>query len=451
MKKIIRNTTSFMFLLLTAACFLTHNDVYEQNITRKQLNFCTKTYNRKKWSLPITYYSNHDASYKLLISGDIELNPAPNSGNRVGNQGDANIRAPKCNPCYKKVRTNSKRLMCEDCKLLVHLNCADVNLTIENSKIARLWICHACTLRELPLHHQDVLPMNKKEVAAENYINAHVTKLQELKTHISICHLNTQLMTPTFDEFQFIVNESKFDIITLSETWLKNDKHLLEYVNLPGYKSSNKNRDEKRGGGVGVYIKDRITYKIRNDKISLEDSLEHLWVEIKGKNKKSSYLIGVAYQPSSENAKKIEWIEKIDAASSSIKSTWASTIILAGDTNIDLLSSSMTRDMYEQMLHTYQYYTISCHITKPTRKGKKLIDHISSNICKNKILHSGVLPCATISDHDAPYIIVNIPTNKYEIRYKFIRNLKHFDFETYINDFKTPFATVYSFNETDDQ
>ena len=36
--------------------------------------------------------------------------------------------------------------------------------------------------------------------------------------------------------------------------------------------------------------------------------------------------------------------------------------------------------------------------------------------------------------------------------FKFIRNLKHFDLETYINDFKTlPFATMYSFNETDDQ
>ena len=155
------------------------------------------------------------------------------------------------------------------------------------------------------------------------------------------------------------------------------------------------------------------------------------------------------YQPSSENTKKIEWIEKIDALLSSIKSTWNGTIILAGDTNIDLLSSSTTRNMYEQMLHTYQ---LSCHITEPTRKRKKLIDHISSNISRNKILHSDVLPCATISDHGAPYIIVNIPTNEYEIRDKFIRSLKHFNLETYINDFKTlPFATVYSFNETDEQ
>ena len=169
-------------------------------------------------------------------------------------------------------------------------------------------------------------------------------------------------MTSTFHEFQFMVNESKFDIITLSETWLKNDKHLFEYVNLPGYKFSYRNRDEERSGGVGVYIEDCITYKIRNAIISLDDSLEHLWAEVKSKNKKSPYLTGVAYQPSSENTKKIEWIEKTDAVLSSIKS------ILTGDTNVDLLPSSTTRDMYEQMLHTYH---LSCHIAKPTRKGKK--------------------------------------------------------------------------------
>ena len=203
--------------------------------------------------------------------------------------------------------------------------------------------------------------MNKKEVAIDNYINTHVTKLQELKTHISICHLNTQSMTSTFDEFQFMVNKLKLDIITLSETWLKNDKHLLEYVNLPGYKFSYRSGDEKRGGGVGICIKDCIRYKIRNDIISLNNSLEHLWFEVNGKNKKSRYLIGIVYQPSSENAKKIEWIEKIDAVLSSIKSTWDSIIIVTGDTNTDLLSSSTTRDMYEQMLHAYQ---LSCHITK---------------------------------------------------------------------------------------
>ena len=101
------------------------------------------------------------------------------------------------------------------------------------------------------------------------------------------------------------------------------------------------------------------------------------------------------------------------------------------------------------MVHTYQF---SCQIIKPTRKGKKLIDNVSSNICKNKILYSNLSPWPTISDHDAPYITVNIPINKYELRHKFIQNLKHFDLETYINDFKTLlFGNVFSFNETDIQ
>ena len=142
MKKKIQNTTSHMFLLLIAACFPTHNDVYGQNMNRKGLNIYPKTYNRKKWSTPIMYYSNHDASYKLFISGDIELNPGPSNGNRIGNQGDANISAAKCNICYKTVRTNSKQLMCEHCKQLVHLNCANVNLNIKKLTIARLWNCH---------------------------------------------------------------------------------------------------------------------------------------------------------------------------------------------------------------------------------------------------------------------------------------------------------------------
>ena len=44
MKKKIRNTTSLMFLLLIAACFPRHNDVYKQNINRKRLKIRPRTY-----------------------------------------------------------------------------------------------------------------------------------------------------------------------------------------------------------------------------------------------------------------------------------------------------------------------------------------------------------------------------------------------------------------------
>ena len=57
----------------------------------------------------------------LYLSVDIELNPGPNNGNRIGSHRDANVRAPKRNTYYKTVRTNFRGIMCEHCKLLVHL------------------------------------------------------------------------------------------------------------------------------------------------------------------------------------------------------------------------------------------------------------------------------------------------------------------------------------------
>ena len=92
-------------------------------------------------------------------------------------------------------------------------------------------------------------------------------------------------MSSTFDEFQFKINQTNFDVITLSETWLKNNKHLLEYVRLTGYEFVYRNRDEKGGGGVGIYIRDKIEFKVRNDISKLDESIEHVWVEIQGRKK----------------------------------------------------------------------------------------------------------------------------------------------------------------------
>ena len=50
-----------------------------------------------------------------------------------------------------------------------------------------------------------------------------------------------------------MLQEYPFNILTLSETWLKDDVNLLNYVQIPGYKFSYKNLNERRGG-VSVYI-----------------------------------------------------------------------------------------------------------------------------------------------------------------------------------------------------
>ena len=56
------------------------------------------------------------------------------------------------------------------------------------------------------------------------------------------------------------------------------------------------NRDENRGGEVGIYIRGTIEFKVRNVILKLDESIEHLWVEIQGRKKNSECLFGVFYQ-----------------------------------------------------------------------------------------------------------------------------------------------------------
>ena len=114
--------------------------------------------------------------------------------------------------------------------------------------------------------------------------------LQETSTQLKIMHLNTQSMVSTFNEFALTVKSYPLDMITLSETWLKNQKELLEYVSLPGYATEFRHREVARGGGVGAYIRDTIKYKRRKDIEAIQPELEHLWLEVPGRNKHYSEL-----------------------------------------------------------------------------------------------------------------------------------------------------------------
>ena len=53
-----------------------------------------------------------------------------------------------------------------------------------------------------------------------------------------------------------------------------------------------------------VYLRGELKYKERTDIMRLEPSVEHIWIEISGKNKNSNVLLSVFYQPDSDPVKK---------------------------------------------------------------------------------------------------------------------------------------------------
>jgi exonuclease III len=134
-------------------------------------------------------------------------------------------------------------------------------------------------------------------------------------------------MVSTFNEFLLTVNSYALDIIALSETWLKDNPQLMEYVSIPGYATEFRHREDIKGGGVGVYIKEDIKYKRRLDIEKLHPELEHLWLEVPGRNIHSKALVGVMYR-SIRMLSTAKWLESLESLLSQLTVTWDGMLIL---------------------------------------------------------------------------------------------------------------------------
>ena len=96
--------------------------------------------------------------------------------------------------------------------------------------------------------------------------------------------MKTQSVSSKFDEFQVMLYHHPFDIIMLSETRLRKDTNLLQYVQMPRHSFCYKSKYERRGG-VTMYIKATIKYKERQGLSKLDETIEHMWIECQWKNK----------------------------------------------------------------------------------------------------------------------------------------------------------------------
>ena len=231
----------------------------------------------------------------------------------------------------------------------------------------------------------------------------------------------------TLNEFSIILNSYQFDIIAVTETWLQDTEYQRDYVQVNGYNTVFKNRTGKRGRGVGFHLKEQLQYKVRTDLTRNYTDLEILVVEIRGRNKNTPFLVCAVYQPSSIEVEKLEWLEKFEHFLGNIYTTWNGVLIVTGNFNISLLShQNESTNRYKNILYTF---SLQQHVTKPTRKGKTLIDHISSNI-STKLIH-----CNVIST-DEPYATFNTKKEHFQKRYKYVRDEKNLDMNKYILNFK---------------
>ena len=66
--------------------------------------------------------------------------------------------------------------------------------------------------------------------------------LNNHRNRVSTAHLNTQRLLSTFDEFEVMLDTYEFHVIDLTETWLRDYEHLINYVQVSGYNFESNNR-----------------------------------------------------------------------------------------------------------------------------------------------------------------------------------------------------------------
>ena len=91
-------------------------------------------------------------------------------------------------------------------------------------------MCSTCIQSTLPfskvrdLHVLDSSLINE----AVDYQDQDINMLSKHRCYKSVAHINTQSLPSSFDEFSLMMNRYQFDIVAVSETWLKDNKTQLE-------------------------------------------------------------------------------------------------------------------------------------------------------------------------------------------------------------------------------
>ena len=98
-----------------------------------------------------------------------------------------------------------------------------------------------------------------------------------------------------------------FSIICFSETWLDETNNENSNYELPGYYSIHQIRNNRKGGGVSIYINKALNFKTKDDlSINCKD-VESLCIKLLLENKRNT-LINILYRPPNGQTESFEKI-----------------------------------------------------------------------------------------------------------------------------------------------
>ena len=119
---------------------------------------------------------------------------------------------------------------------------------------------------------------------------------------ISTLSINCRSISKKFENIECSLKslDNKFDFVGLTETWLKTNDN-SDIYNLPDYTLLSRPRTDKRGGGVGLYVTDKTSFKVRDDLVMNHVTCQYESLFIETVMHDHKVVIGVIYKPPESN------------------------------------------------------------------------------------------------------------------------------------------------------
>lgn len=255
-------------------------------------------------------------------------------------------------------------------------------------------------------------------------------------------HINAQSIPAHHADLLSSFDSNFVHAILVSETFLKPALPSTQY-SLPGYKLVRSDRTGKGGGGVAIYLRGDISFKIVDKSPSdYSKFAEHLFIEITFYNTK--VLLGVYYNPSCT----FDYFSSFESKLEQFTPLYDHTIIL-GDFNTCLIRDDGRSRKLRSLVSSVNMHILQLNATHHAPHcNPSLLDLIIVSD-PSKVATHGQLS-ASFSYHDLLFLSYKIRPPKRKSKFLFLRSFKNIDMDRLMEDAgRIDWSPVYDCNDVD--
>jgi len=212
--------------------------------------------------------------------------------------------------------------------------------------------------------------VNSYDVCLNNAVKLNNTRAHFIQK-LRIYYVNIVSLKGNFSSLEnhLLSFAESFDVVILGEIRKSNFYSVSGLLN--GYNFVNQLPLKQVFGGIGIFIKNNLKFKVRNDLNFTSNEYESLFLEISNFNK--NWIIGGVYRHPNTNWKSYQ--NDFFNVCSTVKKENKS-FFLAGDINLDLLKSNKIVNDFKFDLQLANVAQIVNTPTRQTTHSSTLIDHI---------------------------------------------------------------------------